>query len=165
MIEVIIKGNKQLLFAKGETIPVRINDGQNVWEVSQVPNVMNSYINNNNDVRIVIARTIPEWGDAYIFYVYWYENDFVVSDSSLAKHSYYFLETVVLEYGRRVCGDGCQKWWHTLLMPRGTILAANPTSLNWDKVQEGKVSIQNCPECGSSFRQPVIKVLKEAEAH
>ncbi len=161
MIEIEIKGRKQFLFQVEEEISTEIDDGDVKWTFPTIPDVMKKHVAETQNIRIIAARGVPDWGRGYIFYVYWYDEKSIATHEDQITETT-FQDTVVLEYATSKCSN-CQKWWHTLMLPRATPFAADPIELNWKQLEQGKVNIQTCPNCGFDFRQPVIMVIASVE--
>lgn len=163
MQEITIKGIKQLYVTKNEVIPMTLKEGDvPIWYIGGMPEFMQTYIRTSNDVRAIVTLTYDQ--SAFVQYVYWYFQDVnldeldrkVTLENSEALEQY-FNSIVVVHYQRTRCIDGCKKCFHTLDIRH----VLDYHSDNRSALDNQHIQILNCPNCGKSFRQPVIKIMSE----
>ncbi|MEM9955328.1 MAG: hypothetical protein AAF846_27240 [Chloroflexota bacterium] len=156
-----LKNNDLYYIAKSEEIPDTLNDGKMTWKIHKPSDFIKDYLRSSTNMRAIIARTIPDWGFAMVYYVYWYNQDVDLDklDQTLKytiTEPIEFKYTIVLEYdviSCRFCGSA----WHTLL-PASSEFAARPV------VQHHQFIYRNfeklvCPNCNGSFDPTVVAIL------
>lgn len=163
MLKAIIKGVTHLYLKKDEPLPARVNEAGVTYEVQQIHDEMLNEILKSDQIRILITPLSPLRQRAVIQLVYWYDGtDATITDAAMDTENTrdLFDNTVVLIPDISCCTGDCGKCFYTLLMS-GANLSTEPPELNWDKIKNNNVTIKDCPNCGGSFRQPVILIIAD----
>ncbi len=169
MRQMMIKGKKQFYLTLNDEIPTFVQGSEIIWHLDEAPKFMRKAIKSSENLRALITPVSKSMRSATIMYLYWFtdsidllEIDSIVNQNSVSESELekLFEKSVILTYQITQCIDNCQSKYHTLLIPRVLSYVANPPELISQYLNDPLV-ILNCPNCGSSFRQPVVNILEE----
>lgn len=163
MKEVLIKGRHQYILTRDEDIPTEvIENGKALQVVGDIPHTVRDAMI-SQPFRAILIHGVGLDDKLYRYYVYWYAYDpqkSIELDQRIQSgedDEQLFTNTAVLSYQKTKCLGKCGNWYDTLITPIYEYRITNKSKLNAMVVEE----YEKCPECGGSFRQPVLVVLSK----
>lgn len=111
------------------------------------------------DTRVILVENIFKSRNYNVYYLYWDDEtkldllDIKVANDSFTDRDFKY--SVKTQYQKTNCFN-CHLVWDTLIMPPGDPYLGSP-GLMEKKVRDKK--LLKCPNCKSSFRQLVVKIL------
>lgn len=167
MIELEIKGINRFCFSKDEQIPKSIVHNGVEWKIGTIPESVQKFLKLKTNIRPVVTLGVPDWGDAYLFYVYWYKKNYANILDSLMKETKsipasYLQNTIILRYNILECFKECNTSWHVLEIPKASPFASDPAELNWSSFKDSGEKFRPCPNCQSEFNRPVVFVIDKS---
>jgi hypothetical protein len=159
MREIEPEGTSYIYFSKTDDLPAERVMGMMVSPIGPFMR-RQLQLRASTDFRLVLVRSPFRADDAWVYYLHWDDGTDLDAIDIAVKEGRYtdndFRHAAKTEYQKTRC-DGCHRAWDSLVMPTGDPYLGAP-GLDDIKLRE-HVVIQRCPNCGTSFRQLVVKIF------
>ncbi len=163
MKQIQAEGTSYIYFTKAEGIPEASVMSCKVEGIADLEALESLLKSNMDDMRFVLSKLLRP--DILYFYVLHWDDDTDLNklDERVLENSFTdedFTNSVKTQLGRTKCFN-CNWVGYTLVMrPAESYIGAPGLEQNKLALRYARHGFKNCPNCGGSLRQDVVKILK-----